>query len=269
MTNIDETISRYYNWLDSLIQLDISMQTRLLVYNSLKVCNRFKKYPRDKFEDFINHSKGKLDNIEFEDLKTLPKFHICLYVFLNNDDSEVSIFIRDWIKYLKSNKIENRHDFPFYFWQDYSKLPQFEKGCLEYPKIFDIASIYSHAINIATSFGTRNSNYKLDEKSYYLLEATIMLAYKRSYNLPLGNMLFRTLNYIEHDFYPSLNSSFNFLLLQQNIDGYFGNYMKKEFSLVDIDNILNISFDSIQTILEKEFPDFRLTYEIQKNINIL
>lgn len=268
MNNINIVITRYYNWLENLISYNkLSTFHKLLIYDSLILFDKFVKYDRMIFNNFINETKLNIDNIEFDEMKILPKFYLCLYAYLNNDKSKTSIFIQDWIKYIKDGDISN-YDFPFNYWRNYSQNIPLKTTSFETSQLKDIVDLYSNTINMQTLFGTNNEQFELSDSNFHFLEAIMILLYKKEYNLIFANSLLRSLHYVSHKNSFVNDSALNYLYLQQNHLGYFGNYLKTTFDDIDINSILNISFDSIQTLLEFSNPDFRLLYEIKIGLEI-
>jgi hypothetical protein len=265
MRTENETIKKYHIWLESTIKENVlTFYEKLLVYNSLKSFNNFFACNSSIIDHFLSSSKKLLDNLTFEELKQLTKYHLCLYVHNDFNDSETSLFIKEWITYLKNNKIEEKNELPHYFLKPYSdtELPlTFENG-FEYQKIKKQIEYLLTIIELKTNFGTHK--IQLDKLELHLLESMMILAYKNEYDLMLGNRILRSLNYIYRKINFTMYHTINYLSLQQNPDGYFGNYLKKKFNSRDIYSILSVSFDCIRTLLELNHPDFRLNLELRK-----
>ena len=74
----------------------------------------------------------------------------------------------------------------------------------------------------------------------------------RSYEILVGNAIFRTIIKREIISIEAITSAYSFLCMQQNTKGYWGFYTQKEYNINDIRAILCISFDCIATILKYE-----------------
>jgi hypothetical protein len=265
MRTENEIMREYHIWLESTVKENIlTFYEKLLVYNSLKTFNSFFDCNCLIIDSFLSSSKELLDNLTFEELKQLPKYHVCLYAHNDINNSQTSLFIKEWVTYLKNNKIEEKNEFPYCFLKNYNdaELPITFENSFEYQKIKKQIERLLTVIEMKTNFGTRK--IQLDEFDLHLLESVMMLAYKNEYDLMLGNRILRSLNYAYNEINSTMYHTINYLSLQQNPDGYFGNYLKKNFNSRDIYSILSVSFDCICTLLELNHPDFRLNLELRK-----
>jgi hypothetical protein len=261
----NEIIREYHIWLESTVKENmLTFYEKLLIYNSLKNFDNFFDGNSLIIDSFLSSSKELLDNLTFEELKQLPKYHVCLYAHNDLNNSGTSLFIKEWITYLKTNKIEDKNEFPYYFLKTHSdtELSQTLENGFEYQKIKKQIERLLTVIELKTNFGTYK--IQLDELYLHLLESVMILAYKNEYDLMLGNRILRSLNYVYNDINSTMYHTINYLSLQQNPDGYFGNYLKKNFNSRDIYSILSVSFDCIYTLLELNHPDFRLNLELRK-----
>lgn len=87
---------------------------------------------------------------------------------------------------------------------------------------------------------------------WYSVMALMISEYKNCYNLLLGNALLRILTFHKKRFGNGSQSAYMFLKNQLNPRGYFGYYLKGEFSKEELYSILFIGFDCVVTILEYE-----------------
>jgi hypothetical protein len=265
MRTENEIIKEYHIWLESIVKENmLTFYEKLLIYNSLKTFDSFFDCNSSIIDSFLSSSKELLDNLTFEELKQLPKYHVCLYAHNDINNSDTSLFIKEWIIYLKNNHVEDKNEFPYYFLKTHSdaKLPTaFENG-FEYRKIKNQIDRLLTIIELKTNFGTHK--IQLDELDLHLLESVMILAYKNEYDLTLGNRILRSLNYAYNEINSTMYHAINYLSLQQNPGGYFGNYLKKNFNSRDIYSILSVGFDCIYTLLELRHSDFRLNLELRK-----
>lgn len=85
-----------------------------------------------------------------------------------------------------------------------------------------------------------------------MLIASMLTAYKKHYNLLLGNVIMRLLLNLNVKKDECINSAYSFLKMQQNPHGYYGFYLQGDFKKSDLSTILYIGFDCMVTILEYE-----------------
>ncbi len=257
----DKVLNNYHKWLSTIItEYQLSILDRLIIYNSVK---SFSYSDQIIGEDFLAETEEIVDNLVFDELNQIPKFHILLYTMLNNNNSSTSLFIKEWLLYLKSDISEERYDFPYCFLSYKVKNIDLISSFKNYDLLKSNIETYTSLINIGTDFG-KNKEFTFSEKyNTHLLEALMLQFYKKEYNLLLGNLVFRSLIYLGQNSNNTAVSCANYIALQQNINGYFGNYLKDQFSKDEITAILNISFDCILTILEFQDESLRINNKIK------
>jgi hypothetical protein len=259
-----EILQSYNKWILSIIpHQNRCISDRIVIYNSLKVFGNDKHV--EEIQNFISETELLFENISFKELNTIPKFHLLLYVAIN-DSSNASnnLFVKDWLIYLKNNVQKNRYDFPYYCWNNSVNANQ---TCINYESIGSDIGKCCATINLITDFGNSRA-IQLNECDLYFLKAYMLILYQKDYNLLSGNLLLRSLLYLGQKSDSIIVSAIDYIISHQNINGYFGHYFKTDFSDSEISFLLNTSFDCMNTIFEFNDDYFRLVYKIKNTLNL-
>ncbi len=211
-----QLLNKYESWFWQNIHLDeFAPIDYFITFNTINLL-QFKL--TDSQITVINDIKAYIENISEEELLTVPKYQILLSSYLmQNPQSDLTAFIRSWMSYLHTHiEKTNDYSFPYYFMRR-------------------ISTVSSHAIN------TCEENYYkailqydkdvrtslMDFFSINIIKANLILHFQND-NFMVGCDLLKVIMSLNiYDFITE--SCINKLLLNFNINGYFGLYQKKSF----------------------------------------
>lgn len=101
-------------------------------------------------------------------------------------------------------------------------------------------------LNVKKKYSSLFDNFNNDIS---LLIGCLLESY-RKYDLLTGNSLFRWSIGMGAVNNEAMKSAYSFLCMQQNPEGYFGFYMKRNFDISELRTMLCVSFDCISAILK-------------------
>ena len=265
---INNIIDNYYKWLYQLSEIpSLTISSKIIIANSIDLLKQYRPNKLE-FNDSLVLNKKLINQIDIAELSKLPKFHLFLYA-LHNKKGHINQFLTQWLDYIKEGEMKIK-GFPDYLYNTATHKIDIKYDQISIETEKTKALKHFAQVSAITNFGQSNHYSQVKEPYLHLLKALSILFYRKNYDILSGNYILRSLIYLEGISCRSktTDSYINYLKLQQNSNGYFGNYLKNEFSPSEITSILNISLNSCITLLEYEDPSFRIEKEIKENFNI-
>lgn len=235
---VKQLLLKYEAWFwKNLERSSLSILDSIITYNTVKL---LKFNLNESQHTFICELESHIDKLKVEDVIHMPKFQIMLYSYLRNNPAiEITIFIKDWIEYLYlTNYCSEDFSFPYYFFHSTPqncKLDYMEK-CKD--------NTFKSVLSLKNS---EQTNY-MDNNVLIHLKAILILHFQKN-NFVVGNDLLKILLALKMRDYIT-ESCVNKLLLNFNIEGYFGLYQKNSFTITEKRNILYRTLDTFIVLLE-------------------